>query len=190
MHCFGLATVTESKSEDYQPGDLVFGNTGCSTLSYVDEKRMKSLSVIPKELIDGFSPEEFVYLMNNGLAAYGGISVMGNLTKEDTVVVSTAAGATGLLVLQILRHRGINAVGLTSSNKLQYVRDLCGKAVDYKDHKALVAALKTTKFKYYFDNVGEWLLDEIIRFIQPKGVISLCGATSNYLNVLIDNDAV
>lgn len=108
---------------------------------------------------------------------------MGSLTKDDTVVVSTAAGATGLIVLQILKHRGIKAIGLTSPNKLQYVEKLCAKAVDYKNRQALTEVLKTTKFKYYFDNVGEWLLDEVIRFIQPHGVISLCGATSNYLNV-------
>lgn len=61
---------------------------------------------------------------------------------------------------------------------------MCYKAVDYKNPKQLQAALKDAKFKYYFDNVGDWLLDEVIRYIQPNGVISLCGATSNYLNVL------
>lgn len=56
MHCFGLATVIESKAEGFQPGDLVFGNTGCSTITYVDEQRLKLLSIIPKELIQGFNP--------------------------------------------------------------------------------------------------------------------------------------
>lgn len=46
---------------------------------------------------------------------------MGDMTKDDTVVVSTAAGATGLLVLHVLKHRGIKAIGLTSENKLKYV---------------------------------------------------------------------
>lgn len=54
--------------------------------------------------------------------------------------------------------------------------------VNYKNQAELVKALKAHKFKYYFDNVGEWLLDLIMLYIQPDGVISLCGATSNYRN--------
>ena len=46
----------------------------------------------------------------------------------------------------------------------------------------MIKTLKTHKFKYYFDNVGEWLLDLILLYIQPFGTISLCGATSNYRN--------
>ena len=42
--------------------------------------------------------------------------------------------------------------------------------------------MKQHKFKYYFDNVGEWLLDLVLLYIQPYGVISLCGATANYRN--------
>jgi NADPH-dependent curcumin reductase CurA len=81
--------------------------------------------MIPKELIDGFEPEEFVYLMNNGLAAYGGVSIMDGLSAGDTVVVSTAAGATGLLVLQILKQKGVKVIGLSSDNKLQYIDRWC-----------------------------------------------------------------
>jgi NADPH-dependent curcumin reductase CurA len=167
----------------YNVGDLVFGNTGCTERAYVDKKRLTSLSPIPKELIEGFTPEEFVYLMNNGLAAYGGIDVMTGIKAGDTVVVSTAAGATGLLVLQLLKYRGINAIGLTSEIKKTVIEKHCTKAVDYKDQEVLEACLKQNKFKYYFDNVGEWLLDLAIKYIQPYGVLSLCGATSNYLHV-------
>lgn len=121
--------------------------------------------------------------MNNGLAAYGGIDVMEGLKEGDTVVVSTAAGATGLLALQLLKYRKVKAIGLTSEIKREYIEKYCVKTVNYKEKEALEAVLKENKFKYYFDNVGEWLLDLAIKYIQPHGVLALCGATSNYLNV-------
>lgn len=38
----------------------------------------------------------FLYLINNGLAAYAGYEIL-SPKPSDTTVVSTAAGATGLL---------------------------------------------------------------------------------------------
>lgn len=40
--------------------------------------------------------EEFLYLQNNGFAAYFGIEIC-NIKSGDTCVISTAAGATGIL---------------------------------------------------------------------------------------------
>lgn len=71
--------------------------------------------------------------MNNGLAAFGGIDVMTGLKTGDTVVVSTAAGATGLIVLQLLQSRRVNVIGLTSKNKMEFIEKYCTKVVDYKD---------------------------------------------------------
>jgi NADPH-dependent curcumin reductase CurA len=38
------------------------------------------------------------------------------------------------------------------------------------------------KFKYYFDNVGEDLLDLILQHIEMNGKIAMCGAIANYSN--------
>ena len=158
----------------------MFGNTSCSQyFAVTDEKRLRTMLYIPVELMAGFSPEEFTYLTNNGLTAYEGVDIMG-VKAGEMVVVSTAAGATGLLACQILRYRGVKVIGLTSQKKVGTIEKYCDVVVDYKDQKKLNEVLKTYNFKYYFDNVGEWLLDLIIKYIQPNGVISLCGATANY----------
>jgi NADPH-dependent curcumin reductase CurA len=42
--------------------------------------------------------------------------------------------------------------------------------------------LKNNKFSCYFDNVGENLLDSILKHIEIGGRIALCGAIANYNN--------
>ena len=53
---------------------------------------------------------------------------------------------------------------------------------NYKNKQELASILKKNKFKYYFDNVGEDLLDFIMLFISNHGRIALCGAIGNYKN--------
>ena len=54
--------------------------------------------------------------------------------------------------------------------------------VDYRNKEKLREVLKNNPFEYYFDNVGEEILDLILKYIKPFGKIALCGAISNYNN--------
>ena len=53
---------------------------------------------------------------------------------------------------------------------------------DYRNTERLKKVLKDNPFEYYFDNVGEEILDLILKYIKPFGRIALCGAISNYNN--------
>lgn len=53
--------------------------------------------------------------------------------EGDTVVVSTASGATGLLLCQLLKQKKINTIALTSSTKLATIKPYSTLAIDYKD---------------------------------------------------------
>lgn len=136
LHTFGVAEVIASKSELYKPGDLVFGNTSCSQFISIpkDSPRFQTLTYIPPELIAGFTTEEFIYLTNNGVTAYEGIDIM-DVKKGETVVVSTAAGATGLIVCQLLQYRGVKVIGLTSPSKINVIKKYCDIIVNYQDKK-------------------------------------------------------
>jgi NADPH-dependent curcumin reductase CurA len=66
-----------------------------------------------------YGADKFLYLINNGLAAFAGVSFIKEKAKPtDTVVVSTAAGATGLLVCHLLLKTGIKVIALTSQKKM------------------------------------------------------------------------
>lgn len=65
---------------------------------------------------------------------------------------------------------------------MQKLKNHADVVANYKDKKQLVKVLKENKFSYYFDNVGEELLDLILLHIKTNGRIALCGAIANYSN--------
>lgn len=74
--------------------------------------------------------------------------------EGDTVVVSTAAGATGLLMCHLLKKRKANIVAITSPSKFPHLTEYTDKIIDYQDRNKLREYLKKIKFGKYFDNVG------------------------------------
>lgn len=72
---------------------------------------------VPTNLVKMYGEYEFCYLINNGLAAYAGYEIM-KPKEGDTIVVSTASGATGLLLCQLLKHKKFKVIGLTSVHKI------------------------------------------------------------------------
>jgi NADPH-dependent curcumin reductase CurA len=53
------------------------------------------------------------------------------------VVVSTASGATGLLLCQLLKMKKCKVIGLTSAHKFETILKYVDVAVDYKDNEKL-----------------------------------------------------
>ena len=98
-------------------------------------------------------------------------------------MVSTAAGATGLLLCHLLSKRGVEIVAVSSGEKQSYLKEYTSSFIDYRDRSALAKGLKAARFSKYFDNVGEGQLDIVLATIKDHGVIAMCGTIDNYLNV-------
>ncbi len=84
----------------------------------------------------------------------------------------------------LLKKRKANIVAITSPSKFPHLTEYTDKIIDYQDRNKLREYLKKIKFGKYFDNVGQGQLDLIISTIQNDGVIAMCGAIDNYLDVL------
>jgi NADPH-dependent curcumin reductase CurA len=100
MSARGLAKVVESKSEKYKKGDIVIASPGWTELAAV-----KANAVQPaKEIPGGKSKTLYLgALGGTGLTAYFGLTEVGQAKKEDIVVISGAAGATGSVAVQIAK---------------------------------------------------------------------------------------
>ena len=102
---------------------------------------MKELFPMPKQLVEKFDPEKFLYMINNGLAAYSGFSFLTEKSDQGTVIVSTAAGATGLLLIHLfLSHTKVKVIALTSPKKIEPLRKIFPKIykiVNYQDKEEL-----------------------------------------------------
>ncbi|KAL4948195.1 chaperonin 10-like protein [Aspergillus filifer] len=100
MASFGLAEVVQSGNEkELAVGSLVLAPTKWSELSIHE---IKGLHVIKP--IEGLDLGHFLGAFGfTGLTAYYGIKEVAGAGKDDTVVVSGAAGATGSMVVQIAK---------------------------------------------------------------------------------------
>ena len=101
MHARGLAEVVESKSSTYKKGDTVIASTGWSEYAIKPTKEVQPA----KDLPSGMSKTHYLGALGlTGLTAYFGLTEVVNTTKDDIVVVSGAAGATGMMAVQIAKH--------------------------------------------------------------------------------------
>jgi len=188
MAARGLAEVIESKSSSYKKGDIVIASTGWSEYSVIPAKQLQPAPDLP----DGKPKTQYLGALGlTGLTAYFGLTEVVNTTKDDIVVVSGAAGATGMMAVQIAKNiLGCKKViGMAGTDeKCKWVEslgaDLC---LNYKSDsfkKDLEKALPGPDgfANVYFDNVGGDILDLMLTRMAKFGRVSCCGAISNYNN--------
>lgn len=110
----------------------MFGNLGTSSFTVFDSRRERECFVVPSSIVHMYGPFHFLYYINNGLAAFAGLEIL-SPSKGETVIVSTAAGATGLIMCLLLRERGCRVIGLTSEHKVPFLTTYVDKAVNYQN---------------------------------------------------------
>jgi hypothetical protein len=194
----GVGEVVASRSDRYQPGELVFGVLGWQEYALVDE-RETAATVLPA----GVDPTVAMGVLGiTGMTAYFGLLDVGRLQAGDTVVVSGAAGATGSVAGQLARIEGAGTVvGIAgSAEKCAWLTDELGfdHAIDYREEDVARRLRDTCPdgIDLYFDNVGGGILDACLARLAMRARVVLCGAISqynedrpvgpsNYLNLII-----
>ena len=178
-----VAEVTESKSASFKTGDKVAGMLPWRTQIIADEKGLTKIdtTIAPASYYLGI-------LGMTGLTAYFGLMHIGKPKAGETVVVSGAAGAVGIVVGQIAKIEGCRVIGIAGSDekiKLLTEEFNFDEAVNYKstaDMKKTIAALCPNGVDIYFDNVGGEISDAVIANINFHARIPLCGQISLYNN--------
>ncbi|WP_461128348.1 NADP-dependent oxidoreductase [Spirosoma aerophilum] len=176
-----IAKVIDSKAEGLQPGDTVVGNLPWATRSVVSAKGLKKIdtSLAPASYYLGI-------LGMPGLTAYFGLLDIGAPKAGETVVVSGAAGAVGLIVGQIAKIKGCRVVGIAGSDdKVKLLTEEFGfdAVVNYKTATDLAQAIGDACPKgvdIYFDNVGGEVSDAVISHLNFHARIPLCGQIALY----------
>jgi NADPH-dependent curcumin reductase CurA len=125
----------------------------CQKFAVVPERDIKKAS-------PHLPPECYLYSLGiSGLTAFFGLFEIGMPKRGDTVLVSTAAGAVGSIVVQLARKKKCRVVGIAGTpEKWDYVvsklgADACLNFNDPNFPSALGAALPNG-IDVYFDNVG------------------------------------
>jgi len=175
----GLATVEESRSSSFQPGDVVVGPTGWQEYSIHEPSALRSV-------VGEVDPAlQLGLLGTNGLTAYFGLLDVGRPDPGETVVISAAAGSVGHVVGQVAKLKGCRVVGVAGSDeKCAMLVDEQGfdVAVNYKDPEFRAAFKDATpnRIDVYFDNTGGDILGSALFRMNERGRIVCCGAVSQY----------
>lgn len=178
---FVLGQVVESRHGGYKPGDIVraYGQWADYSVLYPDMGDIWIVDDIPD------MRQHFAVLGPNGWTAYVGLTEYGRVRPGETVLVSAAAGATGLLAAQFAKAMGCRVIGIAGgAAKCALLTDRYGlaAAIDYKadDLTARLAALAPGGIDCFFDCVGGDTLDTVLPAMAMNGRIAICGLISTY----------
>jgi NADPH-dependent curcumin reductase CurA len=175
----GLGEVVESKAEGFAVGDVVMGDIGWQTYAALRAREVVKLDkTIAREL------HLSVYGIT-GLTAYFGLLDVGRPRPGETVLVSAAAGAVGVLVGQIAKIMGCTVVGTASGkDKCDWLVREVGydAAIDYREGNIAGAIKKIAPqgIDVYFDNTGGDVLGAALARMNLWGRVACCGAVANY----------
>lgn len=176
-----VGRVVESNDPRLATGDLVEGLLGWQDYAISQAKALRHVdpSVAP------VSTSLYVLGMP-GLTAYFGLLDICHPQPGETVVVSGAGGAVGSLVGQIAKIKRCRAIGISGSDdKVRFITQELGfeAGFNYKttsDYYGKLKELCSTGIDVYFDNVGGPITDAVIRLINARARIAVCGQISQY----------
>ena len=181
-----VGEVVESKNNDFKTGEIVEGRLGWSDFSVSNGSNSRKID----PTLAPISTSLGVVGMP-GLTAYFGLLDIGKAKEGETVVISGAAGAVGMVAGQIAKIKGCRVIGIAGSEeKVNYLSNQLGfdQTINYKTENVLDAlkAACPSGVDIYFDNVGGEISDAVIKLINYKARIIVCGQISQYNNEQIE----
>jgi len=172
--------VVESKHPGFKPGDKVTAPSGWQLYCCLKGELLTRVDASKAPL------SYFLGCLGMpGRTAYFGMKDICAPKPGESVVVSAASGAVGSVVGQIAKAWGCRAVGIAGGRqKCGYVVEELGfdACVDYKAGK-LFEDLKAACPKGVdacFENVGGEILDTVLRLMNLRSRIAICGLISEY----------
>lgn len=151
-----IGEVISSRSFNLKVGDKVFGILDFGEFVQAVDSELEKISD------DDIQPiTAFLHVLGMpGMTAYLGFSKIGEPRAQETVVVSGAGGAVGMIVGQLAKIYGCRVIGITGSeHKRTYLLDELGfdAVINYKQTESLEEELRRLApegVDIYYDNVG------------------------------------
>ena len=174
-----VAFVVESLDPVFRAGDTVEGVLGWQEFAVVPGRELRKIDPTLAPISTALG-----VLGLPGLAAFFGLLDIADPQPGETVVVSRAAGAVGMVVGQIAKIKGCRVVGVVGSDaQTSWLLDELGfdAAINCRTTADCLGALHEhcpAGIDVYFDNEGGSVTDAVIRLINPGARISVCAQIS------------
>lgn len=176
-----LAEVVQSRHPDFPVGGRVWG---LHTWSDYSISNGEGLMLMPPTG-DLDLAKIFGVLAIAGPTAYIGLHDIGRIKPGDTVVVTAAAGAVGMVTGQLAKIHGCRTIGVAGGrDKCQQLVERYGydHAIDYKSENLAerLRELAPEGIDVHFENVGGDQLDAALDQMKTGGAVVLCGLIASY----------
>jgi len=179
-----IGEVVSSNFTGLKPGDIVSAGYGWQKFGVCKGDEVKCIDPTLAPISTGLG-----ILGMPGRTAYFGFFDVGKPHTGETVVVSGAAGAVGSIVVQLAKLKGCKVVAIAGSEeKLAHLKNNLGAdtCINYKNFptlekmKTALATACPQGIDIYFDNVGGFITDAVMHFINLRARIIICGQISQY----------
>ncbi len=190
-----VGEVVASTSEPFRSGDKVAAMGGWQEYVLVDASHLKHTTPtggVSLRKVDATQIPLSAHLGAlgiPGITAWMGVTQICMPRQDETLVVSSAAGAVGGAVGQLARQRGCRVLGIAGGpEKCRYVKEELGfdECIDYKRHKELrslagaLAKAAPAGIDCCFENVGSMIFDAALSAMNDFGRVALCGLIAGY----------
>ena len=175
-----VAEVIASDRPEYAPGDIVLAHTGWQTHSVSNGKGLRKLNPALAPVTTGLG-----VLGMPGFTAYGGMRVIGQPKRGETVVVAAATGPVGSLVGQLAKRAGARAVAIAGGpEKCAFARNEFGfdAAIDHRqaDFAEQLADACPNGIDVYFENVGGPIWQAVLPLLNKFARVPVSGLIAQY----------
>ncbi len=184
-----VGEIVVSRNAGFQEGELIEAKLGWQLYAVSDGAGDRTDDAAGLVKVDpGRAPISTAVsvLGRTGMSAYFALLDLGRPKQGETVLVSSAAGATGSIAGQIANIQGCRAVGMASTDeKVQFLLDELGfeKAINYRRVPDLDQALSEAcpdGVDVYLDHVGGEIGDLVLRHMNDWGRWVVIGHIADY----------
>jgi NADPH-dependent curcumin reductase CurA len=174
-----VAIVVTSDDPTLRAGDAVAGILGWQEYAVASAGELRKLDPDLAPISTALGA-----LGAPGLTAYFGLSDICDPQPGETVVVSGAAGAVGMMAGQIARIRGCRVVGVAApESRVSWLVDELGfdaavGAASPADLRRQLTTLCPGGIDVYFDTMGGMVTDAVMQCLRRGARVAACGQSS------------
>ncbi|NML21978.1 NADP-dependent oxidoreductase [Pseudoflavitalea sp. G-6-1-2] len=175
-----VAIVEESRFAALKPGDKVSGMLPWATKFIAEGSKLQPIGDV--DVPDSYN---LGILGTTGYTAYFGVVDILKPQPGQTIVISGAAGAVGVIAGQIAKLHGARIIGIAGSDeKNELLKKEFGfdEVINYntEDIPAALARTCPDGIDGYLDNVGGDITDAVVARMNMQGKIALIGQIALY----------
>ena len=168
----GVVVEKGAEVSNFEIGDLVYARVPQEQMGTIAEYVAVTSAVVAKKA-GNISFEEAASIPLAGLTALQSLEAVG-MKANDKVLIHAGSGGVGSLAIQYAKAKGAYVYTTTSTNNVDWVKELgADEVIDYKtkDYKAIVKNADIV-----FDTLGDTYTTEAFEVIKEGGkVVSVVG---------------